>query len=59
MNPALTGVAGAAPVVAMLAAFACAIGGGWLIATRRDRRKGVLMLVMAAVLVGNVLIWTL
>jgi hypothetical protein len=30
-----------------------------LIATRRDRRKGALMLVMAAVLVGNVLIWTL
>ena len=26
---------------------------------RRDRRKGVLMLVMAAVLVGNVLVWTL
>ncbi len=59
MNPALTGVAGAAPVVAMLAAFACAIGGAWLIAKRRDLLKGVLMLVMAAVLVGNVLIWTL
>ncbi|KQN93680.1 hypothetical protein ASE95_01735 [Sphingomonas sp. Leaf231] len=59
MNGALDGIAGVAPVVAMLAAFACAIGGGWLIVKGRDPRKGVLMLVMAAVLVGNVLIWTM
>ena len=32
---------------------------GVLIVRRRDYRKGVLMLVMAAVLLGNVLIWTL
>ena len=43
----------------MLAAFACVIGGGYLIATRRDRRKGALLLVMAAVLAINVAIWTL
>jgi hypothetical protein len=55
----LRGIAGAAPSIAMLAAFACAIGGGYLIATGRDRRKGALLLVMAAVLVGNVLIWTM
>lgn len=47
------------PAIAMLAAFACLIGGGRLIARRRNVGKGVLMLVMAAVLVGNVLIWTL
>ncbi|MEG3166040.1 hypothetical protein U1701_15700 [Sphingomonas sp. PB2P19] len=47
------------PAIAMLAAFACLIGGGMLIAKKRDVRKGVLMLVMAAVLIGNVAIWTL
>jgi hypothetical protein len=52
-------IAAAAPSIAMLGAFACAAGGGYLIVKRRDVRKGVLMLVMAAVLVGNVAIWTL
>ena len=55
----LSGVAAVAPAVAMLAAFACAIGGGYLLVKRRQRLKGVLMLVMAGVLVGNVLIWTM
>lgn len=54
----MTGQGSAAPALAMLAAFACLIGGGYLLASRRDRTKGFLMLVMAAVLVGNVLIWT-
>lgn len=49
----------AAPGVAMLACFACLIGGGWMVATRRDVKRGVLLLVMAAVLLGNVLIWTI
>ncbi len=55
----MTSLESLAPAIAMLAAFACLIGGGMLIAKRRDVRKGVLMLVMAAVLVGNVLIWTM
>ena len=55
----MNGIASAAPAIAMLAAFACLIGGGYLIAKRLDRRKGVLMLVMAAVLIGNVVVWTL
>lgn len=59
MNPTLTAIAAAAPAVAMLGAFACLIGGGMLVAKKRDVRKGVLMLVMAAVLIGNVAIWTL
>ena len=42
----------------MLAAFALAWGGVWFI-RRGDRQKGVLMIVCAAVAVGNVLIWTL
>ncbi len=48
-----------APTIAMLAAFALTGGGIHLLRQGRDRTKGVLMLVMAAVLVGNVVIWTL
>lgn len=58
MTPQLSGGAGALLAVAMLGAFACAIGGGWMIVKGRDRQKGALLLVMAAVLVGNVLVWT-
>ncbi|HEX8553505.1 MAG TPA: hypothetical protein VF695_02255 [Sphingomonas sp.] len=54
----MTTIAAAAPAIAMLACFACLAGGSVLIVRRRDVRKGVLMLVMAAVLLGNVLIWT-
>jgi hypothetical protein len=39
--------------------FACIAGGIYLIATKRDRKKGVLLLVMSLVLLGNVLVWTL
>ena len=52
-------IASAAPAIAMLGVFACLIGGGYLIRTGRDRRKGVLMIAMALVLLGNVLIWTM
>ena len=55
----MTDLNAAAPAIAMLGAFACLIGGGWMVAKGPDKRKGVLLLVMAAVLVGNVLIWTL
>jgi hypothetical protein len=48
---------GAMPAIAMLAAFALAIGGVALI-RRAERTKGALMLVAAVVLIGNVLIWT-
>jgi hypothetical protein len=51
--------ASAALSLAILAAFALAAGGVWLVAKRVNRRQGLLMLVMAAVLVANVLIWTL
>ncbi len=56
---AVNAIAAAAPAIAMLAVFACLIGGIAVIRRGRDRRKGVLMLVMAAVLLANVLIWTL
>ncbi|MEA3017350.1 MAG: hypothetical protein QOI38_2072 [Sphingomonadales bacterium] len=45
--------------IMMIAAFALAGGGVWLIASGRDRTKGALMLVAAAVAVANVLVWTL
>jgi hypothetical protein len=54
----MEGIANAAPGLAMLAAFAC-VAGGVVTIRRGDRRKGALMLVMAVVLVGNVLIWTM
>jgi hypothetical protein len=47
----------AALSIAMIAAFALIWGGAWLIAKQRDRTRGILMLVAAAVLIGNVLIW--
>ena len=43
--------------ISMLAVFALCAGGGWLIVKRRNRKQGVLMLVAALVLLGNVLIW--
>jgi hypothetical protein len=49
-----------APTLAMLAAFFLAVFGARIVWQRGpDRTKGVLMLIMAVVLVGNVLIWTL
>lgn len=51
------------PAASTLLALAVAgifalILGGVTILRRGDRRKGVLMLIVAAVLTGNVLIWT-
>ena len=43
----------------MIAAFLLGAGGIYLAAGRRDVRKGVLMLICAAVLAANVLILTL
>lgn len=44
--------------ILMLAAFALAGGGAYLILKGRDPRKGSLMLVAALVMLGNVLVWT-
>jgi predicted MFS family arabinose efflux permease len=55
----LTGIGAAAPAIAMLGMLACVGGGLYLIATKRDRKKGVLLLIMSVVLLGNVLVWTL
>lgn len=45
--------------IAMLAAFALAAGGVFLVAKRRDRQRGLLMIGVSAVLIVNVLIWVL
>ena len=43
----------------MIAAFVLAIGGIRLAMRKEDRGRGLLMLGAAAVIVANVLIWTL
>ena len=45
--------------ILMVAAFLLTLGGIHLLVKRKDRKRGILMLVAAAVAVGNVLIWTL
>ncbi|MEO5612816.1 MAG: hypothetical protein ABIT68_08765 [Sphingomicrobium sp.] len=52
-------ISSAAMALAMLAAFLLTAGGVKLAMQRKNRARGVLMIVAAAVLVGNVLIWTL
>jgi hypothetical protein len=55
----VTGLSSVLLSVAMIAAFALAAGGIVMIRRGRERTKGVLMVVAALVLVGNVLIATL
>ncbi|HLZ77905.1 MAG TPA: hypothetical protein VKQ09_01090 [Sphingomonas sp.] len=43
--------------IAMLAAFALIAGGVVLIAKKRDRQRGLLMIGVSLVLIVNVLIW--
>ncbi len=45
--------------VLMLGTMLLGAGGLYLVVSARDRRKGLLMLIAAAILFGNVLIWTL
>jgi hypothetical protein len=45
--------------IVMIASFLLFAGGTWMFAKGRDRKKGLLMIAAAAVLLGNVLIWTL
>lgn len=52
-------IAIAALSLAMIAAFALFGGGAWLLIKRKERKQGLLMLLAAAVLFANVLIWTL
>jgi multisubunit Na+/H+ antiporter MnhB subunit len=55
----MEGFAAGAMAVAMLAAFALVFGAVRMARKPEDRRRAALMIVAAAVLVGNVLVWTL
>ncbi len=55
----MTGFGATALSIAMIAAFVLIAGGIKLMLGRNDRKRGVLMIVAALVLIGNVLIWTL
>ena len=55
----LSGISSTALAIALIAAFFLVFGGIKLIWTPGSRGKGVLMLVAAAVLIGNVAIWTI
>ncbi|WP_293989983.1 hypothetical protein [Sphingomonas sp.] len=55
----MTGLEQAAPAIAMIAAFVLAFFGVRLTLRPDTRTKGVLMVVMALVLVGNVWLGTL
>jgi hypothetical protein len=55
----MDGISGLILSVLMIAGFALAAGGVTMLAKRRDRTKGILMIVCALVLWGNVAIMTL
>ena len=55
---AMTGFAATILSIALLAVFALVAGGAYLLIKRRERKQGTLMLIAAAVLFGNVLVWT-
>lgn len=55
----MTGASAIFLSILMIAAFLLALGGIHLLVKRKDRKKGALMLVAAAVALGNVLVWTL
>lgn len=53
------GLAETALAIAMIAALLLLVGGVRLAMRKEDRGRGILMIGAAAVLVANVLIWTL
>lgn len=54
----MTGFGAALLSIMMIGVFALAAGGTYVLVSRRDRKRGVLMLAAAAVILVNVLIWT-
>jgi high-affinity Fe2+/Pb2+ permease len=54
----MTQIASGALALAMIAAFLLIVGGAKLAMTAENRKRGILMILAALVLVGNVLIWT-
>jgi hypothetical protein len=58
-GPAVTGFVSSLLSLAVIAAFALAGGGLYLLAKNRDRKPALLMILASAVLLANVLIWAL
>jgi LPXTG-motif cell wall-anchored protein len=54
----MTGFAATLLSILVLASFALVAGGAYLLIKRKERKRGILMLVAAAVMFGNVLVWT-
>ena len=52
-------ISSTAMALAVISSFLLAIGGVRLMLARENRSRGTLMLVAAAMLMANVLIWTL
>lgn len=52
-------LAGTLLSILMIAAFALFAGGLYLALKRRETKRGLLMVAAAAVLLANVLVWTL
>ena len=55
----MTGASAIFLSILMIAAFLLALGGIHLLVKRKEKKKGILMLLCAAVALGNVLVWTL
>lgn len=54
----MTGLPATLLSILVLASFALVAGGTYLLVRRGERKQGILMLVAAAVMFGNVLVWT-
>jgi hypothetical protein len=54
----LSGLSSTVLAIAMLAACLLVVGGIRLVMRKADRSRGILMILAALVLVGNVVIWT-
>jgi hypothetical protein len=55
---AMTGLPATLLSMLVLAAFALIAGALYLLIKRKARKQGILMLIAAAVMFGNVLVWT-
>lgn len=54
----MTGFSATLLSILVLATFALVAGAVYLLVKRKERRQGILMLIAAAVMFGNVLVWT-
>jgi hypothetical protein len=55
----MTGAGSTLMALAMIAAFLLIAGGGKMAIAPEHRKRGMLMILAGAVVIGNVLVWTL